>query len=91
MALHHRRTQGDVFGHVRSCLLILRERQYSGHRGPSHLCHSRRFRPQVGYSGLLSTAYMQTNAGTRQYGPLPPFGPSTLVLLTEDADPAAGC
>src|SRR5712691_11495409 len=40
MALHHRRTQGDVFGYARSCLLILRGRQYGGHRGTSHLCQS---------------------------------------------------
>jgi hypothetical protein len=36
MALHRRRTQGDVFGYLRSCLLILRGRQYGGHRGTSH-------------------------------------------------------
>ena len=38
MALHRWRTQGDVFGYVRSPLLVLRERQYSGHRGTSRLC-----------------------------------------------------
>jgi len=38
MALRHRRAQGDVFGHVRLVSAYPRERQYSGHRGTSHLC-----------------------------------------------------
>ena len=55
MALHHRRTQGDVFGYVRSCLLILRERQYSGHIAALRVCTSKRHRLVTGLSARPST------------------------------------
>ena len=89
MALHHRRTQGDVFGHVRSCLLILRERQYSGHRGPSHL-------PFASFSAagrLFGSTLDSRHADERRYSSVWAASAvrTTLVLLTEDADPAAGC